>query len=34
MFTGNPSTRPVEYDAFSVGISGRTFVKATASTPP
>src|SRR5689334_22742369 len=34
MFTGNLIMRPVAYDAFSAGISGRTFAKPIASTPP
>src|SRR5215216_7668026 len=34
MFTGSLIMRPVAYDAFSAGISGRTFAIPMASTPP
>src|SRR3954470_20113100 len=34
MFTGNLIMRPVACDAFSTGISGRTFAMPIASTPP
>src|SRR5215207_8296629 len=34
MLAGNLIMRPVAYDAFSTGISGRTFVMPIASTPP
>src|SRR3954452_12044878 len=34
MFTGKRIMCPVAYDAFSTGISGRTFAMPIASTPP
>src|SRR2546423_13010167 len=34
MFPGNLIMRPVAYDAFSTGISGRTFAMPIAGTPP